>query len=90
MPLDVERPIVTVNRTIGKILVRLDASHKRQAGLVGPIGIAGLHPLIKIIALRAQHRHHVYRRAAAHNAAGKGIVSAAVEMPLGRKHRDVF
>ena len=56
--------------------------------LVGPIRIAGLYPLIQIITLRAQHRHDVDGRAAAHDAAGEGVIGAAVQMALGGKHGD--
>ena len=86
--LHIERTVFAVDRAIGIILVRLDFFHERQTLLVGPIGIAAGDPLIEIVTLRPQHRHDVDRRAAAHDAAGEGVIGAAVQVALGRIHRD--
>ncbi len=84
----VERAVFTVDRAIGEILVRLDLFHKWQASIVTPVRITCRNPLIEIVALWPQNRHHVHRRAAAHDPAGEGVIRAAIQMTLSRKHRN--
>ena len=87
MALDVKRTVFAVDRTVGEVLVGLDLFHERQTALVGPVRIARRDPLIEIVALRPEHRHDVYRRAAAHDAPGQSVVSTAVDMALRAEHR---
>src|SRR5207248_8913780 len=77
MPLHVKWAAVTMNRTVGKILIGLYPFHRWQAFLIAPIGIAELHPVVEIGFHRAQHRHHINGRAAAHDLAGKSVIGAA-------------
>ena len=88
MALYVKWAAVTMNRTVGKILIGLYPFHRRQAFLIAPIGIAELHPVVKIGFHRAQHRHHVNGRAAAHDLAGKSVIGAAIHMSFTGIHSD--
>ena len=86
MALYIERSAVAVNRAVGKILIRFDPLHHRQALLVRPIRVAELHPDIQVGFQRAQHGHYVDGRATAHDFTGERIVSAAVEMSFAWIH----
>ena len=78
-----------MNRTVGKILIGLDALQHRQNFVPRPIGIALHCPRIEIGFDRPRDRHHIDRGAAAQDAPGKRIELTAVVVALGRIHEDV-
>ena len=77
-PLDVERPLLSVDVVAAVVRVRLDALQDRQALVERPAGVAERRPRVEVVLRRADDGHRVHRRAATHHTSTYFVERAAV------------
>ena len=82
-PLDVERPILSVDVVAAVVRVRLDPPEEWQALVERPARVAEPRPRVEVVPRRADDGHRIHRRAASHHTSAHFVERAAV--PCARR-----